>query len=99
MAAERVAGGYVVTSGTFTKDAKRFAAGRNIELFDGREVEKLIQDGCPSWVKPVDAMPESGLVRPKPPECPACKTPMVLRTAKRGSGKGSHFWGHLRGAF
>lgn len=38
MAAERVAGGYVFTSGTFTRDAKAFAAGRNIELLDGREV-------------------------------------------------------------
>jgi restriction system protein len=93
MAAERVAGGYVVTSGAFTKDAKEFAAGRNIELLGGREVEKIIREGRASWVKPVDVMPESGLVRPKPPVCPACKTPMVLRTAKRGSGKGSHFWG------
>jgi restriction system protein len=93
MTAERVAGGYVVTSGTFTKDAKEFAAGRNIELLDGRGVEQLIREGRASAVRPVDTMPEGGSVRPKPPECPTCKTSMVLRTAKHGSRKGSSFWG------
>jgi hypothetical protein len=44
MAAERVTGGYVVTSGT-TKDAKEFAAGRNIELIDGQALEALLRDG------------------------------------------------------
>ena len=32
MTAERAAGGMVITSGTFTPDAKRFAAGKSIEL-------------------------------------------------------------------
>jgi restriction system protein len=35
MAAQQAAGGYVVTSGRFTKDAIAFAEGRNIELIDG----------------------------------------------------------------
>jgi restriction system protein len=45
MAAERVTGGYVVTSGTFTKDAKEFASGRNIELIDGKGLDALLRDG------------------------------------------------------
>jgi restriction system protein len=36
MAAEGAVGGFVVTSGSFSMDAKRFASGRNIELIDGR---------------------------------------------------------------
>jgi restriction system protein len=36
MAAEGAVGGFVVSSGTFSVDAKRFASGRNIELIDGR---------------------------------------------------------------
>jgi restriction system protein len=38
MAAEDAVGGFAVTSGTFSMDAKRFASGRNIELIEGREL-------------------------------------------------------------
>jgi restriction system protein len=93
MAAERVAGGYVVTAGTFTKDAGEFAAGRNIELIDGKGLDALLRDGkaaAPSVVRPMDRSipPEKGT-----PKCPKCKTPMVMRTAKKGSNVGSSFWG------
>jgi restriction system protein len=59
MAAERVAGGYVVTSGTFTKDAKEFAAGRNIELMDGKGLEALLRDGRSA--APAVAMAKDGV--------------------------------------
>src|ERR1700722_11061101 len=36
MAAEGAVGGFAVTSGAFSLDAKRFASGRNIELIDGQ---------------------------------------------------------------
>jgi restriction system protein len=36
MAAEQAVGGFAVTSGTFSMDARKFASGRNIELIDGR---------------------------------------------------------------
>jgi restriction system protein len=93
MAAERVAGGYVVTSGTFTKDAKEFATGRNIELIDGKGLEALLRDGrsaAPALVPPMDSAipPAKGA-----PTCPKCRTPMVARTAKKGSNAGSTFWG------
>ena len=44
VAAERVAGGYVVTSGTYTKDARQFASGRNIELIDGGALNALLRN-------------------------------------------------------
>ncbi len=93
MAAERVAGGYVVTSGSFTKDAKTFAAGRNIELMDGKALDGLLRDGRSAVLRPVDAMSEIGVTTPTAPVCPKCRSSMVLRTAKRGPKVGSSFWG------
>jgi restriction system protein len=93
MAAERVAGGYVVTSGTFTKDAKEFAAGRNIELIDGKGLDGLLRDGqgaAPAVARPMD---RSIATEKGAPTCPKCKTPMVARMAKKGSNVGSSFWG------
>ena len=93
MAAERVAGGYVVTSGSFTRDAKAFAAGRNIELMDGKALDGLLRDGRSTVLRPADSMSEIGVTTPKAPVCPKCKVSMVLRTAKRGANIGSSFWG------
>jgi restriction system protein len=50
MAARRVAGGYVVTSGIFTDDALRFAEGREIKLIAGDQLVEMIrtaQTGAP----------------------------------------------------
>jgi restriction system protein len=93
MAAERAAGGYVVTSGNFTKDARQFASGRNIELIDGRALNALLrntQNGAPasSCTRVATLSANEGL-----PMCPTCKTPMVRRTAKKGSNAGGSFWG------
>jgi restriction system protein len=93
MAAERVAGGYVVTSGTYTKDARQFALGRNIELMDGGALNALLrnsQNGAPA---PSSARVATKSTTNRTPICPTCKTPMVMRTAKRGSNVGSSFWG------
>jgi restriction system protein len=93
MAAERVAGGYVVTSGTFTKDAKEFAVGRNIELIDGRGLNELLRDGQ-SVPLAVERPRDSSIpAAERAPTCSKCKTPMVMRTAKKGSNVGSSFWG------
>ena len=43
MAAKGATGGFVVTSGRFTADAKDFAQGRNIELIDGPRLFAMIQ--------------------------------------------------------
>jgi restriction system protein len=93
MAAERVAGGFVVTSGSFTADAKEFATGRNIELIDGKGLDGLLREGGASAERPVDSMAHIGVSTPKPPECPKCHTAMILWIAKQGSRKGNSFWG------
>lgn len=43
MAAQRVAGGFVVTSGSFTEEAEKFAAGREISLIDGIALQRGIR--------------------------------------------------------
>lgn len=45
MAAEGVAGGFLVTSGRFTGDARTFAEGRNIQLLDGLALTQLLREG------------------------------------------------------
>jgi restriction system protein len=91
MAAQHAAGGYVVTSGRFTKDATAFAAGRNIELIDGdglpalfRQPKKVVSASTMAPVRTTDA---------SSPSCPRCQEPMVARVAKRGANRGSEFWG------
>lgn len=43
MAAEGIASGFVVTSGSFTRQARRFAAGREIELIDGNRLTAMLR--------------------------------------------------------
>ncbi len=44
MAAHGAAGGFVVTSGQFTRDSLDFASGRNIQLIDGPALMKLLRE-------------------------------------------------------
>jgi restriction system protein len=45
MAAQRAAGGYLVTSGRLTEEAKAFAVGKNITLIDGDRLGKFLRSG------------------------------------------------------
>jgi len=42
MAGSGAAGGYVITSGQFTRDAIKFAGENNIELIDGKALERIL---------------------------------------------------------
>jgi restriction system protein len=44
MAAEGAVGGFVITSGTFTKPAREFASGRNVQLIDGTALQQWIAE-------------------------------------------------------
>lgn len=93
MAANGAAGGFIVTSGRFTDDAKAFASGRNITLMDGAALFKLInQTSAARATRP----PPAKTVSPKAvtaPLCPVCSKSMVQRVAKRGGSPGNAFWG------
>lgn len=100
MASQGAAGGFVVTSGVFTADARSFAEGKNIELIDGTGLNRMIKKAramLPGVVSTADA-PSRG--EPKlqtasiiDPTCPRCGSAMAKRIAKQGSNTGGTFWG------
>lgn len=90
MASKGAAGGFVVTSGVFTDEARAFAAGKNIELMDGKALHALIRGvSVPSKA----ATDSSAAVTANAPVCPVCQSAMVRKTARKGSNAGNEFWG------
>jgi restriction system protein len=97
MAAKGATGGFVVTSGKFTDEAKGFAKGRNIDLIDGPALHAMIREsrhaleegnGVASTLEQPHANNDTPL-----PTCPVCSRTMILRKAKRGTNVGQEFWG------
>ncbi|SDB20198.1 restriction system protein [Desulfonatronum thiosulfatophilum] len=91
MSARGAAGGFFITSGTYTTDARTFAHGLNLELIDGQRLLALIdqtrlhdvgQDAS-AFVPPADDTPL----------CPRCSARMTMRTARKGPWAGREFWG------
>ena len=78
--AENAKGGIVVTSGTFTPEARKFAKKVSIELIDGDRLIKMLSE--------VNTRSEPSLEI-----CPKCKSNLVLRQAKRGKHAGEMFYG------
>jgi restriction system protein len=97
MAAKGATGGFVVTSGRFTDDAKAFAEGRNVQLLDGPKLFSMIKQAKLS-LKATAQQPASKphMAQPKAavePICPQCGSGMVKRTARKGGNAGGEFWG------
>ena len=97
MAAKGATGGFVVTSGRFTDDAKAFADGRNVQLVDGPKLFAMIKQAKQSVVtkSPQPPAPSMASVAKSEigPTCPQCGSSMVKRTARNGKNAGSEFWG------
>lgn len=99
VAAEHAAGGIVITSGTFTRDAVKFADGKSLELVDGVQLARLIADvqsvpGKPNVsVAQASVFPNVPDEVPSAPSCPVCDREMVLRMARKGKNAGKQFWG------
>jgi len=93
MAAKGATGGFVVTSGVFSDEARAFARGQNIELVDGKALHALI---C-GVSAPVNFFRDPlSVVTTGSPFCPECQSRMVMRKAKRGAYAGKAFWGCSR---
>jgi restriction system protein len=96
MAAEGATGGFVVTSGRFTEEAKAFARGRNVKLLEGDAVGALVKKGKGTPVgaalKPAP-MPQRVEPLDLSPSCPVCAGVMQRRRASRGLNAGNEFWG------
>jgi len=95
MAAEGAAGGFVVTSGSFTEEAVAFASGRNIQLLAGSELKQLLAS-AKSVADSVRSSPEMDAPAKLTSVCPRCGSEMKVRRAKKGSSAGSSFLGCSR---
>lgn len=100
MAAEGAAGGFVVTSGRFTDEARAFAEGRNVRLLDGEALLGLmrsargVERNVPTRAADQNsASADTPVSTVQPPTCPKCTGAMVRRTAKKGPHAGNSFWG------
>jgi restriction system protein len=99
MAAQGAAGGFVVTSGQFTVDARAFAEGRNVRLIDGAKLFGMLQQARQSLAHTRSEVPAAPSTAPHSasceaaPVCPLCNAAMVRRTARKGVNAGSQFWG------
>ncbi|HUX82261.1 MAG TPA: restriction endonuclease [Halothiobacillus sp.] len=98
MAAKGATGGFVVTSGQFSADAKAFAEGQNIELIEGKQLLAMIQTAKASGVAATATMVQPMVKKDiekvdSAPACPRCGGSMVRRVARQGSNAGNAFWG------
>jgi restriction system protein len=96
MAAGGAAGGFVVTSGVFTQEAKSFAEGRNIDLIGGSELTAMIKKTQQQSLVTAATTKPSPQISPAVTDnqiCPKCGSTMVKRTAKHGANVGQMFWG------
>jgi restriction system protein len=101
MAAKGATGGFVVTSGSFTDDAKSFADGRNVKPVDGHRLFGLIKHPKQSVSTRAGSVVRSApanaaIASPLVPTCPLCESEMIKRTARKGATAGSPFWGCSR---
>lgn len=109
MAAEGAAGGFVVTSGSFTDEALKFASGKNLQLVDGPKLLAFLKAagsqkvGSPAKSRAHEAGADvSGQERTaareeRPnglaPQCPVCSKAMVRRIRKKAATTNQGFWG------
>lgn len=96
MTARGVAGGYFVTSGEYTEEAKTFAQGLNLTLIDGRRLRQMIDVASKNITVSASAQTSaSATMQPAAtsPACPKCSLEMKKRVARQGTNAGKEFWG------
>lgn len=96
MVSQGAAGGYLVTSGVFTNEARRFAEASNIALIDGEKLAYLMNETRAARPTPPMNRPTTAPQPQASPACPKCGSAMVLRHATKGAHAGSAFWGCSR---
>jgi restriction system protein len=93
MAAHGATGGFVVTSGRFTRPAVEFAEGRNLTLIDGPQLHAMIRSTSGALAQEASVSVPMVAEVPQNPMCPSCARPMAKRTARQGAKAGQSFWG------
>jgi restriction system protein len=74
--------------GSYTADARQFAAQVGMTLVDGEELLRIIGTGLRG-----EALELPASTAASPPSCPACGAAMVRRTARQGPHAGHDFLG------
>jgi len=91
MASHGATGGYFITSGSFTEEAKDFANNVSIQTLDGQSLSDLL---AKVKTAPVTSFHTNQAVQSLDiPRCPKCNSNMVRRVAKKGGNIGREFWG------
>lgn len=94
---EKADKGAIITTGFFTPQAKEWAKGKPIFLYDGEEFLRIWRRVQQTRGKPgmtdFSAEVEQGAFPSEAPRCPRCGIPMVLRVARRGKQAGRVFYG------
>ncbi|GAA3714263.1 restriction endonuclease [Oceanisphaera sediminis] len=102
MAGAGAHGGFVVTSGDFTEEAKAFASGKLLSLIDGKALDDMLMQAKMTLAEEglkrqqASVTNNSQPVSTPPPtsaQCPRCTAPMVKRKAHQGANAGQLFWG------
>jgi restriction system protein len=91
MAARGAFGGYFVTSGEYTSDAKEFVQGRNLLLIDGLKLRDMIDTARSKATNPLLSVTPPKITNPT--ICPRCGEEMKRRVARQGINAGNEFWG------
>jgi restriction system protein len=93
MTAKHTSGVIIITSGIFTQEAKSFAAGKPIDLVEGRQLADLIGSvqKTAAGASRVQATQASTVK-----VCLQCGGELVLRTARKGAKAGKQFYGCSR---
>ena len=95
ISAERAVGGFIVTSGKFTDEARKIALGRSIRLVPADSLRRLVEVTTASstgeiTISPVFSLGSHG---PVPPACPRCGKVMMPRASKPGGSIALAGWG------
>jgi restriction system protein len=94
MAARGAKGGFAVTAGVFTDEARAFAKARHIELMDGKVLRGLVRRvRQPARVSLRDPL---SVLTTGAPFCPECQGRMMKRRSRRGAHDGKEYWRCLR---
>ena len=98
ISASEVAGGFFVTSGAYTEDARAFAKESGVELIDGVVLEQMVREAqTPEpFLDPTIGrrnLNTTFTAQSTVQSCPRCSGEMVRRSAKSGANAGGEFWG------
>lgn len=100
---EKADQGAIITAGGFTPQAREWAHGKPIILYDGKEFlhawkRAKVKENTPAPTAAIADAPQNSpgsatQHTTAPPLCPRCGIPMVTRTARRGEHQGKQFYG------